>query len=313
MFTIERGGVMKRKGILLILLLIILSLTGCSSKDEYGERYNIDNTDIAIALTNDQELTSVSIIHIDYIDYDNEKGSKQEIEYQIDEDTGYTPTFDVYHQMPEGGPLCTIQIDKELGDEYVKHGTISPLYQLSRFPANNVYNFLDSLTFDIEDYEIENGYYRYELPYMEDMYIFLRVNSKNYIDHVKIVRRLQEEDVLLEEMILSGHNNTTVTLPEYTYMTPFEYAEEALIKQGFNRTILSDTERTYSNDVFQTSIDFEAETILFTKDDEQVLYEDSSDSIAIALLLNNENVSDILLLLSEHRRVENGWYDLCGE
>lgn len=301
---------MKRKGILLLLFLIILSLTGCSSKDEYGERYNIDNTDIAIALTNDQELTSVSIIHIDY---DNEKGSKQEIEYQIDEDTGYTPTFDVYHQMPEGGPLCTIQVDKALGDDYVKHGTISPLYQLSRFPANNVHNFLDSLTFDIEDYEIENGYYRYELPYMEDMYIFLRVNSKNYIDHVKIVRRLQEEDVLLEEMILSGHNNTTVTLPEYTYMTPFEYAEEVLLKQEFNRTILNDTERTYSNDVFQASIDFEAETILFTKDEEQVLYEDSSDSIAIALLLNNENISDILLLLSEYRRVENGWYDLCGE
>jgi len=300
---------MKNLFAILSTLLIIGLLTGCAEKDEF-EKYNIETTDIVQALENDKNLTSVKI---KFIDYNIEDDTTFEVEYMIDSNIGYSEEFDTYYEKMDDFALCTMQYDQLLGDGYTRHGTMKTTYQFLSSAEEYVYKHLQSGPFEVNDYVIEGEYYKYELPLSDNLYVYIRVNSQNYIDYFKVIKIVENEEILYEEHFLSDHNNTTLELPESKYMSPFEYQENVVLSNGFTKTILSETEISYSNDSFEAAIDFLNQTILFSKNNETVLYASSNDNSSVMLLLENEDFGDMIMLMLEYERIESGRYTSCLE
>lgn len=301
---------MKRLILILGIISFVFSLTACGDVDEFGEKYDIDSTDILTALENDKTMESFTV---KYIDYDVEKGTNFEVEYSIDGNLGYSTNFDVYYEKKAEYSISTMQYDQELGTGYIRHGVTYNTYQYLGAAEQYVYSKLRSSWFDAEDYEIVDGFYKYELPYIADFSAYIRVNSENYIDYFKVIRLVDGEEVLYEEHFLSGHNNTSIVLPDSEYMSPLEYAVAMIELRGFTLNSWSDSEISLSNDSFEATVNLIDSSILFAKGDESVMFEETTDIISVGHFLENEDFDDIVQLLTIQSNLEAGRYNNCLE
>ena len=209
--------------------------------------------------------------------------------------------------------ICTIEYDNVLGEGYVRHGVMWATYQFAGSAERFIGKMLFLENIETSDYEIEGDYYKAQAPNIPNIHIYLRINSENYIDYVKIVRFEDDDETLLAEYFLSGHNNTVVELPKSTYMNPVDYDIALLQNKGYDFNRMNETEVIFSNDDYSATFDFAAGTILFAKGSESVLYEENGDHIQVRLLLDNADVSDLVLLMLRNDQLQSGRFASCLE
>lgn len=302
---------MKKIIVFLTVLLLTISLSGCEEKDEYGKKYDIGNTDIILALEKDLSLESVIV---KYISYGEEVNDNYSIEYMIDGNKGYSKDHNIYYEQLVEYSLCTIQYDLEIGDGFVRHGIMISDYMFLKSASSYVMHRLQSSSFDEEDYEIEGGFYKYATPFVinGEIYIYIRVNSQNFIDYFKIVSIKDGKETIREEHFLSSHNETSIDLPESEYMSPLDY-EISIAEKEFTMTSRTDSQINFSNDEYSANIDIINQTILFSKGSRTTLYQEVKDIAAVRTLIGDSDWSSLFMVLLTNDRMEKGRYNNCLE
>ena len=300
-----------KKGIIICLILFFgFALTGCKNRetDEFGEFYSTNKVDLEKALQNDKDMTSVHVEHYrnirPYIDtYD---------EFNIEDNKYEDILRGIFYKLPNNDFSCLIQYDKDYSSDYIEHPEI---YETTAVALTSKGFVSDKLTLDrfpFEYLEVEGDYFKYDVPGIEpDIFALIRVNSANYIDHFIMVSEVDNEREILEEHKLSGHNNTTVVIPESTYLTPVEYLMLELGESGFTFTENSDANFDFTFEDYSGTIYLDIAKALIVKGDDEFLYNIDSSYLELRNTFGEGDYGKLTQLIYINNQYNLGYYDRC--
>ncbi|AIO18727.1 hypothetical protein KQ51_00847 [Candidatus Izimaplasma bacterium HR1] len=281
------------------------SLASCINDiDEYGLAYNIEDTSIEIALENELTITSIECTIIDY-----DEDLKRKSNIKIDGLKNFNSYENVYSYTNDYHNVSYLAYEM-INGEFIKYPTINSIYALNVSPDKNAYRLIQGHTRNLTDYSIEDNFYVFTSTFIE-YEMKVRVNSRNYIDYIKVTSIEDGEEVIEVEYSFNGHNNTIVELPNAEYYDPIQYMLLGLNEIGFTFESVNKYNYNWFYKDFDGSIDIAYDTLVVNNGSDSLTYIKGDNYIDLRLFIGNDDLEifELINLFLEQSRIEKGFYD----
>ncbi len=195
-----------KKTLITVLLLLSITLTGCSEKDEYGEQYNPSSFDLREVLEETRNLDNAEFTITDHLN------NKDPYTVQKDGDTYYDVVADKYNLYVS---IDTFKIFNQETNEWNNlegHIGISG-WNRFEFVVDNISTSV-LIVFDVDNAIIENDYYIVTSAHNEDVKISIRINSLGQIDYYKYSVYIDGVETIEAEIEISKINSIDFGLSE---------------------------------------------------------------------------------------------------
>jgi|LGOV01.1.fsa_nt_gb hypothetical protein len=195
-----------KKPLITILILLSITLTGCTKKDEYKEQYNPSAFDLREVLEETRNLDSAEFTITDHLN------NKDPYTVQKDGDTYYDVAADKYYLYVSIGTFRILNQETNEWSNSEGHIGITG-WNRFEFVVDNISTSV-LIVFDVDNAIIKNDYYIVTSKHSENVKISIRINSLGQIDYYKYSAYIDGVETIEAEIEISKINSIDLGLPE---------------------------------------------------------------------------------------------------